>query len=139
MAKAKKTVSKIVETINGSAAKKGRRVKTITELVADIAARKLSIKAVIEGGSWNMLADIEPLITKAMASEIGTNHTKLAIKLRNPIKLAVNDVIRLSLYLSVDANLIFLQITKEIKSNKDLRSKLNTFKSVKDMKQYNTK
>lgn len=133
MAKQKSTDSKLPPK-GSPATKKGRKRKTLEESVAEIASKKVLIKSIIESGTWSKLRDVATLIPKMMAEEMGFNHTRLVTKLRNPINLSVKDAVRMSFYFTVDPLLILGQVLKEINSNKELVSKLDKFKDLKELR-----
>jgi hypothetical protein len=117
--------------------KRGRKVKTIEGLIEDIKSKCLSIKSIIESGNLKKLRELEPLVSRAMADEIGINHGRMLEKLRNPVKFSIKDIHRFANYVGSHAEKLTDQINLEIRSNSELVAKLHKFKSVKDMKQYN--
>ncbi|ACU60480.1 hypothetical protein [Chitinophaga pinensis] len=118
---------------------RGRKTKSLEELKQDIASKCLSIKTLIEAGKLSRLRDLEPLFSKAMADEMGVNHTRFSNKFRNPIDFGIKEIYRFGLYIEVDPQLIFRYIGKEISQANDLLSKLKKFRTVEDMRQYSSK
>lgn len=118
---------------------RGRKTKSLEELKQDIASKCLSIKTLIETGKLSRLRDLEPLFSKAMADEMGVNHTRFSNKFRNPIDFGIKEIYRFALYIEIDPQLIFKYIGKDISQASDLLSKLKKFKTVEDMRQYSSK
>ncbi|QHS60819.1 hypothetical protein [Chitinophaga agri] len=131
---------KIKETPEDAPKKgRGRKIKTVEALIEDIAAKRKSLKSIFLSGDFISLRELESLFTKAMASEMGVNHTNFTAKFRTPVNFSLHEIHRLAHYIGIDPQLISKQADMEIASNKDLQVKLKKFKSVKDMKQYNSK
>lgn len=118
---------------------RGRKTKTVEDLKQDIATKRLSIKSIFESGSLTSFRELESLFTKAMANEMGVSHTNFTSKFRNPVNLSLHELYRFAYYIGIDPQLLSQQIDKEISNNRDLQLKLKKFKSVEDMKQYNSK
>lgn len=133
---AKKTKTSPIDDLKKA---RGRKTKSIEELKQDIGSKRLSIKTLIETGKLTRLRELEPLFSKAMADEIGVNHTRFSSKFRAPVDFGVKEVYRFALYIETDPQLFFKQIGKEISVSSDLLSKLKKFKNVEDMRQYTTK
>lgn len=119
-------------------AKRGRKTKSIENIKDDIKSKCLSIKSIIESGNLRTMKDLEPLFSKAMADEMGVNHGRFGIKLQNPIKFSVYDIYRFALYVGTDPTKLCMQISLEIAKDKELLKKLALFKSISDIKQYNS-
>lgn len=117
--------------------KRGRKIKTIEALEADIRSQRLSIKSMVNSGDLASLKQLEPLFTKAMADELGVNHGSFTDKLRNPIKFSYKDIHRLGLYFDLNPDKLSAQINLEVRSNSSLIEKLSKFKKVRDLRQYN--
>jgi hypothetical protein len=118
--------------------KRGRKFKSIENLKEDIKSKCLSIKSIIESGNLKALKELEPLFSKAMADEMGVNHTRFGEKLRNPIKFSVYDIYRFAYYVDADPIKLSMQINNEITADKNLLKGLDSFKSISDIKQYNS-
>jgi hypothetical protein len=118
--------------------KRGRKIKSIENLKEDIKSKCLSIKSIIESGNLKAMKELEPLFSKAMADEMGVNHTRFGEKLRNPIKFSVYDIYRFAYYVDADPTKFSTQINDEITADKTLLKALATFKSISDIKQYNS-
>jgi hypothetical protein len=116
--------------------KRVRKSKTIGDLMEDIKSRCLSIKSVIDSGNWEKLKDIEPLVSKAMADEMGVNHGRFSDKLRNPIKFSAYEIYRFALYVGADPDKLLKQLNHEVLTNKKLLDELKQFKSVQNLKRY---
>ncbi|SFW82745.1 hypothetical protein [Chitinophaga sancti] len=117
--------------------KRGRKVKTIEGLREDIQSKCLSIKSIMDSGNLKKMRELEPLFSKAMADELGVNHGRFLDKLRNPIKFSLKDLHRFAYYVGSIPEKFTDQANHEIKTDKDLASKLHKFKDIQDMKQYN--
>lgn len=118
--------------------KRGRKIKTIEDLKEDIKAKCLSIKSIIDSGNLKTMKELEPLFSKAMADEMGVNHGRFAEKLRNPIKFSVFDIYRFAYYIKIDPMKLLTQINLEISADKSLFKVLGKFKSISELKQYNS-
>lgn len=118
--------------------KRGRKTKSIEAIKEDIKSKCLSIKSIIESGNLKAMKDLEPLFSKAMADEMGVNHGRFGQKLRNPIKFSVYDIYRFAYYVDTDPTNFSRQINLEIGADKNLLIDLAKFKSISDLKQYNT-
>lgn len=118
--------------------KRGRKTKSIEDLKEDIKSKCLSIKSIIESGNLKSMKELEPLFSKAMADEMGVNHSRFGQKLRNPIKFSVYDIYRFAYYVDTDPAKLSLQINLEISADKNLLKELVKFKSISDIKQYNS-
>jgi hypothetical protein len=131
-------MAKRVKPRKSKETKRGRKVKTLEGLSEDIKTKCLSIKSIIDSGNLKKLKELEPLVSKAMADELGVNHGRFLEKLRNPVKFSIKEIHRFANYVGTDAEKFTDQINLEIKMNGDLVAKLHKFKSIKDMKQYNS-
>ncbi|MBN8877038.1 MAG: hypothetical protein J0I32_05785 [Sphingobacteriales bacterium] len=118
--------------------KKGRKVKTLEDIQEDIKSKCLSIKSIIDSGNLNRLKELEPLVSKAMADELGVNHGRFSDKLRNPVKFSVIEIHRFALYVKADPDKLMKHVNQEILSNSKLMKELSQFRSIKDLKQYNS-
>jgi hypothetical protein len=118
--------------------KRGRKTKTIEGLREDIQSKCLSIKSIMDSGNLKKLRELEPLLSKAMADELGVNHGRFLDKLRNPIKFSIKEIHRFAYYVGTNPEKLTDQVNLEITANSDLLSKLHKFKDIQDMKQYNT-
>jgi len=119
-------------------AKRGRKIKSIEDIKEDIKSKCLSIKSIVESGNLKAMKDLEPLFSKAMADEMGVNHGRFGDKFRNPIKFSVYDIYRFAFYVGTDPNKLSMQINHEINADKNLIKGLTSFKSISDIKQYNS-
>ena len=117
----------------------GRKTKTVEDLKQDIATKRLSIKSIFESGSLTSLRELESLFTKAMANEMGVSHTNFSGKFKNPVEFSLKELYRFAYYIGIDQKLISDQADKEISANRTLVADLKKFRSVQDMKQYNSK
>ncbi|MGN8035653.1 hypothetical protein ACTJJ0_11250 [Chitinophaga sp. 22321] len=132
-------MAKSISATSKKSSTKGRKTKSLEELQLEIESKCLSIRTIIESGRWSKLRELEPLISRAMADEIGINHTRLITKLRNPITFSVQEVNRLAFYVGTNPDLICQQVNVEIKKNEQLYKKLLIFRKIADMKKYNSK
>jgi hypothetical protein len=130
-------MAKRIKQAQSKESKRGRKVKTIDDLKEDISSKCLSIKSIIDSGNLKKLRELEPLVSKAMADELGFNHGRFLDKLRNPIKFSIKEIHHFAYYVGVNAEKVTDQINLEIKANGQLVSKLSKFKSIQDLKQYN--
>ncbi len=129
-------MAKRLKTVQSKEPKRGRKVKTIDDLKEDINSKCLSIKSIIDSGNLKKLRELEPLVSKAMADELGFNHGRFSEKLRNPIMFSMKEIHHFGYYVGVDAGKITDQINLEIKGNGPIVTKLKKFKSIGDFKQY---
>jgi len=119
-------------------AKRGRKTKSIEDIKEDIKSKCLSIKSIVESGNLKAMKELEPLFSKAMADEMGVNHGRFGEKFRNPIKFSVYDIYRFAYYVGTDPAKLSMQINLEISADKNLLKELTLFKSISDIKQYNS-
>jgi|GEM_PF-2260618 len=131
-------MAKSIGKTASSKSKKGRKVKTLADLQEDIKSKCLSIKSIIDSGNLEKLRNLEPLLSKAMADEMGVNHGRFSDKLRNPIKFSVYEIHRFAIYVNADPEKLSKQVNLEIVSNKKLLDELKEFKSIQTLKQYSS-
>lgn len=129
-------MAKSISKVGAAKPKKVRKSKTIGDLLEDIKSRCLSIKSIIDSGNLEKLKDLEPLVSKAMADEMGVNHGRFSDKLRNPIKFSLHEIHRFALYVNADPDKLVKQANLEILANAKLLRELKEFRNVQNLKQY---